>query len=91
MKKRRSSSVLKDMTILRTAAAILKRARKPIGPSEIAERGKRVKLLRVPRGRTRAYLSQLIQSVLYNDSHYRRKPIVARPRIGLYRVRKSRR
>lgn len=90
MKKKRSSAVLKDMTILRTAAAILRRARKPIGPSEVAERGKKVKLLKVPRGRTRAYLSQLIQSVLYNDSHYRRKPVVARPKIGQYKVRKAR-
>jgi hypothetical protein len=32
----------------------------------------------------------LIQSVLYNDSHYRRKPVVARPKIGKYKVRKAR-
>lgn len=84
---KKSSAVLKNSTILRVATTILRRARHPIGPSEIAERGKRSKLLRVPRGRTRGYLSQLLQSVLYNDSHYRRHPLVSRPRIGKYKAR----
>ena len=85
---KRSSAVLKNATILRVATMILRRARRPIGPSEVAERGKKSKLLRVPRGRTRGYLSQLVQSILYNDSHYRRHPLVSRPRIGQYKARK---
>jgi len=89
--KKKSSAVLTNMTILGTAARILRKAKKPIGPSEIAERGKRDNLFKVPRGRTRGYLSQLVQSVLYNDAHYRKHPKVARPRIGKYKARKKRR
>lgn len=89
MNMRQSRSVLINSTIAAAAARIIRRARKPLGPAEIASRGKRTGLLRVPRGRTRGYLTQLLQSALYQNAFYVDRPssIVRRIRHGKYAAR----
>lgn len=88
-RKSESSAVRRGSTIVDTAVAILAARGASLGPSEIAEFGLRGGLLRVPRGRTRSYLTQLLQSALHNDAEYASEPRVYRPADGKYRVRKQ--
>jgi hypothetical protein len=86
----RSTAVArKGVTIVDTAVAILAARGGSLGPSEIAEHGLRGGLLRVPRGRTRGYLTQLLQSRLHDDAEHADEPRVYRPALGKYRVRRQ--
>lgn len=88
---RTSTSVqIEDLTILGAARAILAAEGRPMGPYEVAQAGLDVGIFRVPRFRTRAYLTQLVQSVLHDNSQYSRSPRVYRPAKGLYSSRLSR-
>ena len=60
-----STAVVYSGTLIQTAREILLIARKPLAPKQIAYLGVRFGLLKVPRGRTRGYLTQLIQSAMY--------------------------
>ena len=71
-------------TIIETALRILKKSDVPLSPAEVAERGVKMDILRIPRGRTRNYLTQLIQSELYNNSEYAPCPIVYHVDTGQY-------
>jgi hypothetical protein len=83
----------KNRTIISTAATIIGRAKKPLSPEQVALAGLKKRLLRIPRGRTRSYLVQLLQSMLWNNafrSKHRATKLVTRPRPGSYRRSKSR-
>jgi hypothetical protein len=91
MRNTRSTALTSNGTLLDTAARIIKRnGNSPMSPAEIAVRGVAQGLLRVPRGRTRTYLSQLVQSTLYNESAYGADPAVFRTSRGQYKVRSRR-
>ena len=60
-----STAVVYGGTLVQVAREVLQIARKPLAPKQIAQLGVRFGLLRVPRGRTRGYLTQLIQSAMY--------------------------
>lgn len=90
MASRNSSAVVFGGTIVETAVMILAdNGNKPLSPKEIAEKGVEEGWLRVPRGRTRTYLSQLIQSSLYDNFAYAAKKFVSRPTSGKYKARKA--
>ena len=85
-----SAVVKKGRTILETAIEILAReGNHALSPHEIASKGQRHRLLRIPRGRTKAYLNQLLQSELYNNFAYSPKPLVFRVTLGKYRAKKA--
>lgn len=84
--KRNSSAVVSKDTILETVRDILGMTDGPASPIEIAEIGLEEGLLRVPRGRTKSYLIQLLQSQLYNNAHYASMPIVRRTTYGRYKA-----
>lgn len=84
--RRGSSAVISGDTILDTVTDILEMTEGPASPSEIAEIGLDEGLLRVPRGRTKSYLVQLLQSQLYNNAHYSTTPIVRRTTYGRYKA-----
>jgi hypothetical protein len=89
MASRRSSTALtrSGKTILGTAVNILRAARnEPLSPRDIAEVGMEAGLMRIPRGRTTSYLSQIIQSTLYDNSEYSANPKVERVGRAQYRV-----
>ena len=75
----------KNQRILDIAVRILK-AEGPLTPTFISEIALEKGLMMRPRGRTRGYLTQLIQSVLYNNSEYSQAPDVYRPCVGEYDV-----
>jgi len=78
----------KNRTILGTAVRIiLGNGNRPLAPEDIAVRGVQTGSLRIPRGRTRGYLSQLLQSTLYDDAHYAKWPLVRRVATGLYKAK----
>lgn len=77
------------LNLMQVALRIIKDGgNQPLSPHEIAEIGKEKNLLRVPRGRTNGYLSQLIQSRLYNNSAYSDSPLVQRTSPGKYKARR---
>lgn len=85
--------VNKKRTIISTAAIIIGRARKPLSPFQVALAGLRSRYLRVPKGRNRSYLVQLLQSTMWNNvftTRHRDTKLVLRPRIGKYRRSSSR-
>lgn len=81
--------VRRGLTIIETAVTILAARGESLGPAEIADYGIRGGLLRIPRGRNRSYLTQLLQSRLHEDAEYSSLPLVYRPVKGKYRVRKN--
>ena len=61
------------LTVLQACHRVLKTNKnEPLSPSDIAKKGLAMSLFEVPRGRTPGYLSQIIQSTLYNEAHYTR-------------------
>ncbi len=89
-KRRTSTAVKGKTTLINTAIRVLLHAgNQPLTPAEIAELGKASNLLRVPRGRTKGYLGQLLQSSLYNNSQYSPKPVVVRAGNGKYKAKKN--
>lgn len=92
MRDRHSITVVpKTYTILDAAVTILADTRKAMGPTEIAEQGVKAGILRIPRGRTKGYLSQTLQSVLQANATQGNssKRLVFRPRLGKYRATKK--
>jgi hypothetical protein len=80
--------VRKGNTILETAVQVIKIVgNKPMAPKDVAEIGLDLGLFRVPRGRTRSYLTQLVQSELFNNLSRAERPLVQRPRLGYYKLR----
>lgn len=87
-KSNRSSAVTKrGATIMSTTVLLLSSYgnKQPLSPSEVADFGIRTKLLQVPRGRTRQYLNQLVQSSMYN-SVLSNDPLVRRTGHGKYKA-----
>lgn len=86
--RKRASKVLtsSDRTVIGTALKIM--GADALTPEEIAERGIRSGLLVVPKGRSKAYLIQIIQSTLYTAAHYAIDRMVRRTSRGLYRARR---
>lgn len=86
--RKRTSKVLTSpsKTVIATAVQLL--GRDALGPVDIAERGIQRGLLRVPKGRSKAYLIQIIQSTLYTAAHYASNCVVTRTSRGLYRARR---
>lgn len=81
-----SSAVVGGETILATVIKILSyNGNTSLSPREIADKGIEYRMLQVPRGRTQTYLSQLVQSSLYN-SVLSVKPLVYRTSPGRYKV-----
>lgn len=82
--------ILGDQTILEAVVDILRdEGNRAMSPSEIANVGVTYGYLQVPRGRTKSYLNQLIQSQLYNNFAYARKKFVTRTSPGKYKARKA--
>jgi hypothetical protein len=90
-KRKASTAVTRgNATLINTAIRVLLDVgNQPLTPAEIAEIGKAKNLLRVPRGRTRGYLGQLLQSSLYNNSAYSVRPVVVRTGRGKYKAAKN--
>lgn len=86
---RKSTAVAAGGTVLDVAVAILAGHGESLGPSAIAKRGIEVGLLRVPRGRTKGYLTQIVQSTLHDNAEYTQVPSVYRPGKGKYRIRRA--
>lgn len=90
MASKRSSAVTRRQTILETAVEIIASSgNEPMAPVEIAEEAISRGLMRIPRGRTHGYLSQLLQSTLYDNAHYAHKPSVYRTTYGRYKARRN--
>jgi hypothetical protein len=88
-----TSLVNKKRTIVSTAATIIGRAKRPLSPEQVALAGLRKRFLRIPRGRNKSYLVQLLQSVMWNNafrSRHRATKLVLRPKPGRYYRSKSR-
>jgi hypothetical protein len=85
---RTSTAVVRgNQTILQTAVKVmLSSGNIALTPSEIAQIGVIKGVLRVPRGRTSGYLTQLLQSELYNNYAYSVNPVVDRVSWGMYEV-----
>jgi len=90
MASRRSNRVISTAvtnprkTILETALTILSQTgNQAMSPQDIAAIGQATGLLRVPRGRTKTYLGQLLQSAMYGN------PLVSRVGRGKYKARKN--
>ena len=71
---------VKGLTVLQACRRVLRTHRSRgslartvsgLTPTEIARKGVEMSVFEVPRGRTFGYLSQLVQSTLYNEAHYR--------------------
>lgn len=64
-----ASSILTNgrRTILGTAIKILKSSQRPLSPKEIVVKAFSNGMLRVPPGKNKAYVYQLMQSTLYNN------------------------
>jgi hypothetical protein len=64
-----SSSALTSerRTILGTAIKILKDSPCPLSPKEIVNKAFANRMLRIPHGKNKAYVYQLMQSTLYNN------------------------
>lgn len=86
MNKRPQSTVVvkKGSTVSEAAQKVLRRVSEPLGPAEIAEIGLKRGIFRIPRFRTRSFLTQRIQSTLHNDAEYSVDPTFYRPRKGVY-------
>lgn len=77
--------VRENQTILETAVRIIGSSGNiAMTPSEIAQVGVMRGILRVPRGRTFGYVTQLLQSQLYNNYAYSVFPVVDRTSKGMY-------
>jgi hypothetical protein len=77
-------------TILDTAIGVLsENGNRLMGPKMIAETGISYGVIRVPRGRTRGYVYQILQSVMHDNFRYAKSPSISRPFKGRYRVRKA--
>lgn len=86
----RSSAVKTGQTILATAVELLAiGGNKPRSPKQIADIGLEEGYLQVPRGRTRQYLNQLLQSALFNNSKYASSAMVTRTSPGRYKAKQS--
>lgn len=83
-----SSAVVRPgKTILDVATEIMKASDNAgLSPQEIAEVATLAKQMTLPRGRTSGYLSQLIQSMLYNNILYAAKPVVKRVGYARYKL-----
>ena len=68
------------------AVDILDDVGESLSPSEIAEEGLALGYLKIPRGRTRSYLNQILQSTLHNDAEYAQHPSV---KLGATQARRS--
>lgn len=82
-----SPAVARGDTIIGAATKIIRKNRGAMSPSEVAAAGLKSGALMVPRGRTKSYLNQLLQSSLYNNANYSPNPVVARTSRGSYRTR----
>jgi hypothetical protein len=75
-------------TVLQMAVTILCTTERSMGPTEIAEFGIRRGWVRIPRGRTRGYVAQTLQTKLQaNATGELSKSLVYRPKNGKYRAR----
>ncbi len=90
MSKRNSTVVVSRAdTVLETAINILCATGTTMGPTEIASVGIDCKWLRVPRGLTKAYAAQTLQTKLQANAtnENNKKRLVNRPQAGKYRAR----